>query len=783
MENILPSSNLFSHPDRLLEDHLIGTSNLIGLFLLEKPKCIKNEFFETARIIALSHDLGKATDYFQRYLFAANDEKEKLKSKETSHSLFSSVCAFYLTRQIPGITDIYPLFAYVTVRRHHSDLINILDEVSILGDKDNNLLFKQLESIDDNAFEIVADKLLKTGLPIRLDKNIIYQWISNFNREIKSYRKIIRSLNSNLEYYIKLNLLYSLLLDADKNDVVIKELTILERRFFEDRNWVDFFKKDACFPPSPINELRQIAYEEAMNKEIDLSKKIYSLNLPTGLGKTLISLSFALKLKDKLKQTGINPRIVYALPFLSIIDQNSKIFEAVIKANGIFPDSTLLLKHHHLSDIYYKIEEDELEPDESKILIEGWNSEIIVTTFVQLFHTLITNKNRSIRKFHRLANSIIILDEVQSIPIKYWYLMREIFNKIKEMLNAHIIISTATEPFIFEKDQVISIVNRDTYFNSLNRISLIPKLDKSLTLDKLKESIIFDDDKTYLFIFNTISAARDFYQKIKEKNGQCIGYLSSHITPKERHQRIEDIKKGKYKIVVSTQLVEAGVDIDFDVVIRDFAPLDSLNQSAGRCNRNGNRKGKGLVLIVILTNSEGKKYASYVYDPVLLDITEKILSKKQEIQEKEFLKLLEEYYFMIREKTTKAESKELLQAVCRLRYDRDEDDEKNLSVSDFSLIDEDYPKIDIFIEIDEEAVKIWNEFKFIIKIKDRFQKKLAFDAIKSKFYNYVISVPQNTQNMPEIIGEIGYVKRSLLDEYYDKDTGFKIKDKNSIIIW
>lgn len=781
MDNILPSSKLFSHPDRLLEDHLIGTSNLISLFLSEMPRCVERELIEAARIIALSHDLGKATHYFQRYLFAADDEKEKLKSKETHHSLFSAVCTFYLTKQISGISDIYPLFAYVTVRRHHSNLINILDEVSIFDDKDNKLLYKQLESIDDDAFAIVADKLFRAGLPLRLDKNIISQWINSFNREIKSFRKIIRNLNSNLEYYIKLNLLYSLLLDADKNDVVIKEISIFERKFYEDRNWVDFYKEATRFPPSPINEMRQIAYEEATSKEIDLSKNIYSLNLPTGLGKTLISLSFALKLKDKLRQTGINPRIVYALPFLSIIDQNSKIFEAVINANGASPDSKLLLKHHHLSEIYYKIEEDEVEPDEAKILIEGWNSEIIITTFIQLFHTLISNKNRSIRKFHRLANSIIILDEVQSTPTRYWLLIREIFNKTAEMLNTYIIFSTATEPFIFEKGQILSLVNRETYFKSLNRISLIPKLDKSLSLDELKESVSIDDDKTYLFIFNTISSAREFYRKLREENDQCLAYLSTHITPRERRQRIDEIKKGKYKIVVSTQLVEAGVDIDFDVVVRDFAPLDSLNQSAGRCNRNGNRKG--LVLIVLLTDSKGKKYASYIYDPVLLDITEKMLSKKCEIREKEFFSLIEDYYYMIHEKTSRAKSKELLEAVGRLKYDRDKDDERSLSVSDFSLIEEDYPKIDVFIEIDEDAEKIWSEFKSIIKIDERFQKKQAFDTIKSNFYSYVISIPKNTQNMPEIIGDIGYVKRGLLDDYYDRETGFKIKDEKSIVIW
>jgi len=779
MDNILPSSKLFSHPDRLLEDHLIGTSNLIDLFLSEKPKCIKNELSEIAKIIALCHDLGKATRYFQRYLAATEDEKNKLRSKETHHSLFSAVCAFYLAKHITSISELYPLFAYITVRRHHSNLISVLDEVSIFGDEDINLLNKQLESIDEQALSIISYKLFMAGLPAKLDKNIISDWINSFKREIRSFRKIIRNLNLSPEYYIKLNLLYSLLLDADKTDVVIREIP--DRKIYDDKNWVDLYKKSVCFPSSPLNKMRQIAYEEATNKKIDLSRKIYSLNLPTGMGKTLIGLSFALKLKDKLKQNDIMPRIVYALPFLSIIDQNSNIFEEVIKSNGISADSKLLLRHHHLSDVYYKIDEDELEPDKAEILIEGWNSEIIITTFMQLFHTIITNKNRGIRKFHRLANSIIILDEVQSIPTRYWALMRKIFDVITEMLNAHLIISTATEPFMFDRNKVFNLVNREDYFNSLNRISLLPKLNKSITIEELKESLTINDDKTYLFIFNTISSAREFYRKIKEENGQNITYLSTHITPKERCQRIDKIKKGNYKIAVSTQLVEAGVDIDFDVVVRDFAPLDSINQSAGRCNRNGN--GNGLVLLVSLKDSKGKKYASYIYDPVLLDITEKILSKKQEIKENDFLKLLEEYYFMIQEKTTQAKSKEIIEAVCRLRYDRDKNDERNSSISDFSLIEDDYPKIDVFIEIDNDAEKVWSEFKSIININDGIRKKQAFDDIKSDFYSYVISIPQNAPNMPRIIGGIGYVCRALLDDYYDRETGFKIKNEKSIVIW
>lgn len=773
------SSNLYSHAERLLEDHLIGVSRLAGFFLSEKSKDIKDELTEIIRIIALTHDIGKATSYFQKYLFADEKQKEKLKTEETKHSLFSAMCAYYLTKKIHE-NGLYPLFAYITVRRHHGNLIDVSDEVSIFDNKDMKLLSRQLESVDDNAFAILADKLFKAGLPLIIDKTIISQWIDNFRKEITTFRRVLRNLNSDLKNYITLNLLYSLLLDADKSDVVIKDMSVFERSHCNDSNWVDSYMETVQFPPSPLNAMRKRAYEEVTGNEIDLNRRIYSLNLPTGLGKTLTALSFALKLKDKLKHSGANPRIIYALPFLSIIDQNSTVFETIIKANNIVPDTNVLLKHHHLSEIYYKTGNDEFEPDAAKILVEGWNSEIVITTFVQLFHTLISNKNRGIRKFHRLANSIIILDEVQSIPVKYWLLMKTLLNQITETLNAYIIFSTATEPLIFSKDETIELADRDFYFNSLDRVSLIPMLDKSITIEELGGKIKTDNNKTYLYIFNTITSARQFYRLIKD-NVRYLSYLSTHITPKERLERITAIKKGEYKTVVSTQLVEAGVDIDFDVVVRDIAPLDCINQSAGRCNRNGNRKG--MVKVIAIKDSRDKKYASYVYDAVLLDITEKILSKKNEIREGEFLQMLEEYYVMTHEKTTQANSREILEAVCRLRYDRDESDEKRLSVSDFSLIDKDYPKRDVFIEVDEEAEKIWKEFQRVRDIKDRFLRKQAFDAIKSDFYLYVISIPQNAQNMPTLIGELGYVKRSILHDYYDKETGFIIKDDKSVVIW
>ena len=776
MEKTLPSSNFYSHPGIPLEDHLIGVAELSDLFLSEKPFEIRERLNSICRVIALTHDIGKATRYFQDYLYA--DDKEKLKkNNETWHSLFSSVCAYHLTKELSLSDEIYPVFAFLAIKRHHGNLRDVRDDV-LFDNNDAGLLHKQLESIEDEGFSVICSRLYSAGLPLLLNKQIISQWIDGFARESRQIKKFLRNINNTVSNYITLNLIYSILLDSDKSEVVVKDKTVFNRKEFNSADLVDSYKKQTIFPESPVNILREKAYHETLNHDIDLNKKIYSLNLPTGLGKTLTSLSFALKLKEVIKsKNGVEPRIVYALPFLSIIDQNSEVFESVIKANNIEPDTSILLKHHHLSEVFYKKEEDEFESDEAKILIEGWNSEIIVTTFVQFFHALISNKNKSIRKFHRLANSIIILDEVQSIPVKYWLLLRNILITLSEMLNAYTIFVTATEPLIFERGETIGLLNKDYYFNSLDRVSMKPLLNSPMTINNLSDFFDLSDEKTYLFIFNTITSAKDFYNLVKDR-GITITYLSTHLIPKERLKRIREIKEKKYKVVVTTQLVEAGVDIDFDIVVRDMAPLDSINQAAGRCNRNGISKGE--TYIVKLAGENRRAYASYIYDAVLLDITGKILSTKDEIKEGEFLDLIDHYYKETKENKTQDVSRNLLEAITKLRYDSEDD---TISISDFKLIEEDYQKVDVFIEVNAEAGEVWRKFMNLKSIDDLFLRKKTFDAIKAEFYQYIVSIPMNTKNMPQIVGEIGYVKQSILNDYYDRETGFITKDTKSVVIW
>lgn len=774
-------SNLYSHHNKMLEDHLINVARLacqnITAGSVERICGYdKSMLTRLVKICGLCHDIGKATGYFQKYLFASEGEKKTLKNlDETRHGLLSAIVGFYSAQAEFAVEEslsnneksFLAFLAFWTIRKHHGNLEDIIDETGIT-DRNIDVLNDQIKSIDEDKLSVLNEKLKAEGLPLNITTTSMLEWIDLIRDDLKAIRRSLRKLDreKNIEPYLITNFIFSLLIDADKSEVVLGELPQRQPPIMDYRI-VDNYKSTLDVKKSEINALRDKAYKEVLSRELDLNERIYSINLPTGLGKTFISLAFALKLRSNIySQKKYVPRIIYSLPFLSIIEQNAEQFEKVLNQAGFKVDTDLLLKHHHLSEVYYKIGENEFEPDEAKILIEGWNSEIIVTTFVQLFHTLMSNKNNTLRKFHRLSGCIIILDEVQSIPFKYWLLVKEILREVVEKLDSYVVFVTATEPLIFERQEVKSLADKEKYFSALDRVVIKPQLEKTMTVEEFAESVNLEPDKSYLFILNTIKSAKAFYELLKPKT-ECIGFLSTHVIPKERLDRIIKMKQGEIRVAVTTQLVEAGVDIDFDKVYRDLAPLDSINQSAGRCNRNGDRQGE---VIVVSLNDDKRRYSSYIYDDVLLDITERILQKHECIRESDFLNIIDHYYKDMQEKMASDKSRELLSALYRMKYDSSDE---SISIRDFKLIDNSYSKIDVFIEIDDDAEEVWQDYLKIKEIKDLFERRLEFSKIKADFYKYVVAVPINVDNLPPEVAGFRYVNINSLEEYYDRDTGFK----------
>jgi CRISPR-associated endonuclease/helicase Cas3 len=805
------SFRLRSHPEKLLVDHLRRVGQLSRKTVTDKSlnKDDKDLLTDVAYLIGVTHDLGKATKFFQDYIIETDEKKKKsLKAKEnTHHGLLSAFFTYAVIKEYlrqperkGELADFLPIISFLVVKRHHGNLLNALDEISEV-DAESEKIFKvakeQIASMEkDNAEinEILSTLFLEGMINLKIDIDNINSFVLQEASEEIGWKekRQVRQLNkkSDLYPYFITQFLYSALLDADKTDAGLdgNDLDRLDLPAdlvdqYRDRNG---FTSDR----NNINSLRNQIYEDAMVgiKEWNLDNKILSLNVPTGTGKTLTSLSFALRLRHRLKnEKKFTPRIIYALPFLSIIDQNYDVFEDVVTQEGELKDSRLLLKHHHLADVNYKIEDkdNEYEADESLLLLEGWNAEIIVTTFWQYFYTLFSNRNKLLRKFNKLTNSIIILDEVQSIPHQYWQLIHDATKMLCEKFNSYVIFVTATQPLIFDEaiGEIKEITqNKEEYFRDLDRIELIPRIETALTLEEFKilleKDLIDNPKKDFLIVLNTISSANDVYKFIKGldlENTEKF-YLSTNVIPKERLERIRTIKgtskkevpnetSRKRKVIVSTQLIEAGVDIDADLVYRDFAPMDSINQVAGRCNRNSAKADKGTVSIFILKDDR-KEFYKYIYDPFLMSKTLDILKPiKGSIRESAILELNNKYFKAVKRGMGDEKSKENLACLAQLSF-------QDLSKK-FKLIEDDYPKVNVFVEIDEIAAEIWNKYQELRMekdIKERIRKKLA---IRKDFSEYVISAPEKyAHNLVAEDSDMGYISRDELPNYYDLETGF-----------
>ena len=833
---LLSLNELKSHPDKLLITHLQKVGDLCQDKLSLKKLNIEeyidfNILKDISYLIGVTHDFGKSTSYFQDYLQEEDEIKQiKLKNNpETHHGFISALFTYYVIKEYLSGKNLLdekyyqylPVISFLVIKKHHGNLDNALDEVIDFDQKNEEIFIRQINSINFREINFIYEKLfLKINFKYDcnlfkrniLDSEAIYiyhkldRYEKNYIRDL-SHRE--KNVISNLDeedtffYYFITLLLYSLLLDADKSDAAnLKEV----ERININENIVDEYIKqkfgDIKSKENKINIIRNSIYHEVIANLNDLNldkDRLLCLNVPTGTGKTLASLSFALKLRKKIEQDkGYKARIIYSLPFLSIIDQNFAVFEDVFKLSlkGRDPSSDLLLKHHHLSELSYTTINDGKEEfenisqkDISKdiLLIEGWNSEIIVTTFIQFFYSLISNRNKAIRKFHNIVNSIVILDEVQAIPYRYWLLLNKMMHFLAENFNIYFILLTATQPLLFneEEKEIKSLIKDKTkYFNALNRVELALNLE-SLCLDDFKKilekDVIKNPTKDFLIVLNTINSSQEIYKFVKDLKLEYTEYyyLSTNVIPKVRLARIEDSKKEtrERKIIISTQLIEAGVDLDVDIVYRDFAPLDSINQVAGRCNRNYNYK-KGLVKIFTLKEEEKKReYYKYIYDSFIISKTKDTLDtfKKMgnnKIEEKDFLSLNNFYFDKVCRGKADDDSKEILEEVIKLNFEE---------LSKFELIEDHYRKVDIFVEVDKEAQRVYKKYRELGLIKKNFERKNEFLKIRNNFYEYVISIPY--QYAADFIEDkdMGYISKEEIEQgyYYDQEIGFKRDKQNN----
>ena len=695
------------------------------------------------------HDLGKATSYFQDYL----ENPEAAHSSLKNHALPSAVFVFYAVQKFADTLEncerelgfFLASTCFTIVKRHHGHLGNFKNEISV-GDKNDDLQ-KQYNAISPVEAQKIIDECLSDS-KLNIDWNQFISWFSSggFERvEKTTYLDFeldqfntwgIRKKSSAYFFFLWM---FSTLFYSDKSDVILAgafpTLPLPRIRYLDEYREKHGFNK----PNSQINELKNEAYYSVLDQlkqKFDPKQRLYSITLPTGLGKTLTSFGAALMLRSMANL--IEGRIIIAIPFTSIIDQNYQVYEEVLNN----PDNNMLLKHHHLAEIQYKDGEDSVRDGEaSQYLIETWQSSVVVTTFVQLLECLLTNNKGKLLKFHSLSNSIILLDEVQQIPYKMWQTVRQAFFTIAEQLNCYVILMSATQPLIFNPDEEIKelVGNYQKYFSFFNRTKLINKTAQSIPLQTFIDDVLVyikkNRRKDILIILNTKKTTLTCFRKLRKvlpKNIE-IRYLTTLITPYERKKIISELgnrNPDKQYIIVSTQLVEAGVDISVDTVFRALAPLDSILQAAGRANRYGKNQYASEVFVYKIDDQYS--ISRKLYGEELILKTELVLGSKPYIEESEYLQLITEYFKQIQD-FSKHSDKQLINNLLSLNFEE---------VGKFELIEK-IKSESMFVALNENAKKLWKEFVKINEDQDlsTLDKRKLFSKFKPKFYDYVINIP------------------------------------------
>lgn len=337
---------------------------------------------------------------------------------------------------------------------------------------------------------------------------------------------------------------------------------------------------------------------------------IYCLPLPTGGGKTLSGLAYAL---EYCRQHPETERIIYVSPFISVTEQNAGVFR-----DAVGEEKWIL--EHHSSVVRNEQNEGEDYRDRSVSRYDiNWEEPFICTTFVQFMNTLFSDRSESVRRMHRLVNAVVIIDEVQSMPLKCVHTFNYMINFLNAVCNTDIILCTATQPALAETEfpvcysepkYMIQDVNR--WFRVFDRVKIHTAItEQKYTFESLGDEIAgrTEEFRSILVVLNTKSAVKKLYEILKAKNVN-VRYLTTNLCAQHRSDRIEEIQKTLAKrreniVVISTNLIEAGVDISFECVYRSMTGLDSLAQSAGRCNRNGELKYGVIYLITLDDENTG----------------------------------------------------------------------------------------------------------------------------------------------------------------------------------
>lgn len=680
MKESILFDEFWSHPNKLLENHI---KNMISPDDDELDKQVK-----------LYHDIAKLKNNFQIYIRdTSNDKLDK------NHSLLSAY--FFLLNS--KFDEISTLFGFLAIVSHHGDVVNLMTLA-----REANKFFKNQKEIEQWDEVANAAKNIKIYLGLSTKKD-------EFLGRAKKLRQylVLSQYRHKFTYedFINFKSLYSNLIYSDKFEAIFS----MPKQESKDIP-IDVLESD--IKNLPPNKKRDTFRKFVLNN-FDENYKLFTLTAPTGYGKTLTALNFALKFNK--------PRIIYALPFTSIIDQTYEIVAKIYKNSDI-----LVSKAHHKTTIDEENLTDEDRYSKIKFLMESFSGEINVTTLYQLIFALFGNKNKDNVKFNQLKNSVVIIDEAQAIPYNFrkdFILLCEI---ISQRLGTIFIFMSATMPVI-KSENFKEISNLD-YFSKQDRY-VIKWLDiggEDELLEKICEAA---SDKNTLVVVNTIKKAQELFTKLRDKFS-CF-CLNGYMYDDHKRATIEAVRcaidKSKVDplaskiLLISTQSIEAGVDLDFDIGFREVSPISSIIQTAGRVNRHF-----GEICGELYVFPEISKFTNLIYGD-LYKVSGTILSdlKQKEVRESEILEISNLYFQKI---SNQLENLHIKSEIEKLEFE-------NINQKIEDIMNDNY-KQTIIIEPEENFIKDF-EAK-IFEIKNSPNEKFT---IRDLFKNHIRKLPEFSINV------------------------------------
>lgn len=626
-------------------------------------------------LCGIIHDMGKNKRKFDEYIRSDENNQKKLRGK-VAHASTGAKYLYdrYHGRKNQNIKLMTELVSYAAAAHH-----GLFDCVDI---EQTDVFSKRLDNVEDynEAYECAKadyldscniDEVFKKALGEfeEIQLKIKHSWENvlalfqakhtppiNINYSLSEYRMFL--------YAGLQRLILSILIDSDWEatsdfmadiDTLSKCVNPNMKSIIEkaEQNFESYMQnKRFAVGASKLTD-REKEIMAARNTLQDECKRfaknpagIYCLPIPTGGGKTLSGLAYALQYCKEHPETE---RVIYVSPYISITEQNADVFRQALG------DDEWILEHHSSVVRDEEKADEDYRSDKFSKLDINWEEPFICTTFVQFMNALFSDKKQSIRLMHRLINAVVIIDEVQSMPLKCVNTFNYMINFLNAVCNTDIILCTATQPTLEETDCPVCyskpkymIENADKWFEKFKRVEICLTA-RTYKLESLKNEII-DKTQRYrsvLVVLNTKSAVRKLYDLLYQQNINAE-YLTTNLCAEHRSDKIKHIKqilkeRNENIVVVSTNLIEAGVDISFECVYRSMTGLDSLVQSAGRCNRNGEMNCGAVHLIEL----EGENAGNMEELQQNAAVTRKILNYYQNDDFKDDLlapKWMDKYY-------------------------------------------------------------------------------------------------------------------------------------------